>query len=333
LSNDPASPWFSRTVGDPRPEHRLAVVREETDLALRFFPRVRDGVATRYLGISTREVHYLGPRAAVQMFLARHSYRCRINNPRVQAIWDVALNAPVAFQRDDRGVAFTVQVASGYVTMLAISETPAVELFPAAPFPGRDRQETMAALGRLAGGRQPPRVVDLTPSELAGWAKELPAPVVISYGAPGNRAAADKLAAFLQTKFGKAPVVTNQLATVPAAMDQPVAKDYEKAVVLIGDEWTNNDLGLHGAYWGAAYGAHLPFTATYSWPGPGRAVVALSRPYALTVDGNVPFMAVHGLELRRVKPEWLLLRRKLYIAANGADALAAVETIIKQLSK
>jgi len=334
LSEDPASPWFIRTVGDPRPEHRIETVREAPDLALRFFPRQREGLSTRYLGISTREVHYLGPRAAVNMFLSRHRYRCRINNPRIRAIWDVALDAPVGFTRDDRGVAFTVQMPSGFIGLLAVSETPEVQLFGPAPFPGRERDEVMARLRKIAGGEKPARVVNLTPDECQAWIKSLKSPVAISYGIPANQAAAEKLAGVLRQRFGLEATVREQWANVPAAFDQPLGKEYETPVIFIGDEWSNNDLAMHGAYWGTAYGPHLPFTATYAWPGPGRAVVSLSRPYALVDEnGHVPFQFGAGIRIRPVEDRWSLVRRKLYVAGNGNDALAAVDAVIKELER
>jgi hypothetical protein len=335
LSQDPADPFFIRTVGDRRPDHRIETVREAPDLALRFFPRHREGLATRYLGISTREVHYLGPRAAVQMLLSRHVYRCRIHNPRIQALWDVARNVPVGFDRDTNGVAFTVSLPSGHVMMLAVSETTNVEVFAAAPFPGREKVEVQARCRALAGGRKPPRVAILTP-DLRAWAEELAErtnqTVTISYGQPANRKAAEMLAEGLRSGFGLRVEVVEQAAKKPAAITDPLANDWQAPVALIGDDWTNSDLAMHGAYWGVAYGAHLPFTATYAWPGEGRAVVSLSRRYALTgPGGGIPFQYMSGVELRPVQPTWPLQRRKLYIAGNAADAEAAVETVLDRL--
>jgi hypothetical protein len=347
LSQDPTNAFFIRTVGDPRPRHELEVDRESPDLAIRFFPRRREGVGTTYLGISTREVHYLGPRATVNMLLARHSYRCRINNPKIRAIWDVGLRAPVGLTRDERGVAFTISLPSGHLMMLAVSETPTVELFRPTPFPGRDRAEIFGKIDRFAGGRQPDRVAILTPDELVPWARELAQlltasagakprkeVIPISYGAETNREAAERLARFLQDRFGVDAVAVRQLVQMPTGIDQPVGKEYEKAVVLIGDEWTNNDLGLHGAYWGTVFGAHLPFTSTYAWPGVGRAVVSLSRPYALINEsGGQPFAYNQSYQIRPVNRNYALVRRKLFIAANGADALAAVDAISKEMER
>jgi len=349
LSQDPADPFFSRTVGDPRPDHELEVDHEAPDLALRFFPRGRDGLATRYLGISTREVHYLGPRATIHMILARHTYRCRINNPRIQALWDVGLSVPVGFERDERGVSFDVSLPSGHVMMLAISESPKVELFAPAPFPGRDKEELARACRRLAGGSAPPAVAILTPAaELRSWLAELAAPVpspdgkgptrkeaiLISYGQEANKPAAEKLAAFLRDNFAIDASAIEQAVKRPDKPDAQVGKEYEKPVVLIGDEWTNNDMAMHGAYWGIAYGAHMPFTATYAWPGPGRAVVSLSRRYALIDEnGRQPFAWTDAYRLRPVERRFPLVRRKLHIAANGPDASHAVAALVSMLEK
>ena len=144
--------------------------------------------------------------------------------------------------------------------------------------------------------------------------------VLISYGQPANRPAAEKLAAVLRAKYGVEVAAVEQAVEVPTAMKDKIT-GFEKPVVLIGDEWTNNDMGMHGAYWAIAYGAHLPFTATYAWPGKGRVGrMRVSRRYALMdANGKQPFDWGSSFDLRPVEPRFPLLRRKLHIAANGTD--------------
>ena len=340
LQDDPQAPYYLRTYGDPRPEHQMLVAHETPDMALRFFPRERTGVATRYLGISTREVHYLAPRADVQMYLMPHVYRCRINNPNVQAIWDVARNVPVGFTRDAEGVSFSVSLPSGHVMMLAVSETPTVEIFPGAPFPGSTPVAVLARLKQLAGGTRPPAVVNLTPSEIAPWLQGLAAPaetpqiVNISYGQAANAAAAQKLADFLRQRYKLNAVAVAQLTTLDTAdPTRPNPLGYDKALIFIGNEWSNNDLALHGGYWGNGYTPHMPFTTTYMWPGEGRAVISLSRKYALLDDNGrqCSYRFHQGFKIRPVEDRFPLYRRKLHIAANGADAMMAVDYLVETL--
>jgi len=351
-----------RTVGDPRGEaHEIPVMHETPDLALRFFPRqaVGDG-STRYLGISTRDVHYLAGRAAVNMHLAKHTYRCRINNPKIQTIWDVARNVPVGFAKDETGVSFTVSLPSGHLMMLAYSETPQVELIAPATFPGRDKDEVLARCKTLAaGGRPITGVTILRADEIKPWLESLngpippapnakadpdnPAPkqtVTISYGQPENQPAADKLAAFLREKFDLDAVAVEQASRaerINDGSDQRV-HDFAVPVIFIGTEWTNNDLAVHGAYWNwpGMYGPHLPFTTTYAWPGEGRAVVSLSRRHALvSEDGrfNQGSFTQDVFQIRKVEDRWPQACRKLHLAANGDDATAAVDTLIERLAK
>ncbi len=348
LSSDPADPFYIRMVGDPRPGHALEVARETPDLALRFFPRARDGLATRYLGISTREVHYLGPRATANMILAQHSYDCRIDNPRIQSLWDVGRDVPVGFTRDAGGIGFTVSLPSGHIMLLAWSETPQVEIFGPAPFPGRDTLQVLARCRQLTGGRAGAKVAVLTPARaLDAWARELAVPlpaakgatqalerVLISYGDETNRPAAERLCGFLQRRYGLRAETIAQRVARPARPEAAVGKEHEEVLVFLGNEWSNNDLAMHGAYWGLAYGAHLPFTSTYAWPGPGRAVVALSRAHALCdANGSIPFSWNPGHNLRPVERRFQLLRRKLHIAGDGPDADAAVECVIRLMER
>jgi hypothetical protein len=62
--------------------------------------------------------------------------------------------------------------------------------------------------------------------------------------------------------------------------------------------------------------------------------VSLSRPYALVDEnGHVPFQFGAGIRIRPVEDRWSLVRRKLYVAGNGNDALAAVDAVIKELER
>jgi len=325
FSDDPEDYLFMRTFGDPRPEHELGVQREEHDIAIRFFPRHREGVDTTFVGISTREVHYISPRATANILLSRREYHCRINNPDIQAIWDVVLDTPVGFERDEHGVSFTVTLPSGYIMMLAVSESPTVQLFEKQGFAGRSNEEVVSRTILLANGEQPPDAALLNPQEYREWIEALPddEPVLISYGHAPNKPAAELLASFLRESFGKDAQPIAQSSTVDNWPDVRVSH-LDDPWILIGNDWTNNDMALHGAYWNwnAKYGPHLPFTATYAWPGEGRAVAGLSRRYTLNnaAQGNRPV----GDPFRQG-------RRTLFIAGDGEDALNAVKAIIEAI--
>lgn len=365
FSQTPGDWFYVRTFGDPRPGHEIQIDKEVPDMALRFFPRQREGVATKYLGISTREVHYIAPRGAMHMYLSPHTYKVRINNPKIQAIWDVVRDVPVGFERDSNGVSFMVSLPSGHLMMLAISETPKVELFAPDAFPGRAKDEVVARCKELAGGTEPAAVSFLNAEDIRPWLEGLakpvaerspgrgnaaqapaaaPAPtkqtVVISYGEEYNKAAAEKLAGFLRDKFALETQIIQQAtqAEHDESGEQKIP-DFNKPLVFIGDEWTNNDLALHGSYWnwGNFYGPHLPFTSNYVWPGKGRAVIALSRKYSLIDAGGRQVgggkFNVNSVSIRPVEDRFQTVRRKLHIAANGDDAVKGVDALIAMLSQ
>ena len=360
FSQEPGHYSFVRTVGDPRSGHELEVEQEETDMALRFFPRHRKGLDTWYLGISTREVHYMPPRGNVNMFLAKHIYHCRINNSAIQTIWDIARNVPVGFKRDNDGISFSVSLQSGYIMMLAISEKKKVQLFPQDPFPGRSNEQVIADCRKLAGGTTPERIVVLTPEEIRPWLEELSEKnkagesetILISYGQEPNKTAAEQLANFISGKFNVRTQITQQAAEtkdeppmgsrIRNGSDVTPPRGHEKVLIFIGNEWTNNDMALHAAYWNmgignqlGAYGPHLPFTASFNWPGKGRAVVSLSRPYAMVTEEGwkINSFINQDYRIRPVQKKFSLVRRKLYIAGDAADAESAVEAIISLLLK
>ncbi len=341
FSEDPDDFLFISTVGDRRSEHELEVKHEIPDAAIRFFPRHRDGLATTFLGISTRDVHYISPRGTVNMVLSEHTYHCRINNSRIQAIWDVARDVPVGFERDDTGVTFTISLPSGHIMMLAYSEEPDVQLFGRGEFPGLTKEEVIQRTRTLAGGETPPDVVILAKDDLRPWFEHIAASgidstVTISYGEPSNKPAAETLAGFLREEFGMNAVPVEQVTTTEGYPDVRVRNEYVP-LIYIGNDWSNNDLALQGAFWNwnSKYGPHLPFTATYMWPGEGRAVVSLSRKYALiNENGQVcTYRFNHNWRIRPVEDRFPQVRRRLYIGGDGSDAERAVRAIIAEIGR
>ncbi|MFP4026206.1 MAG: beta-galactosidase trimerization domain-containing protein [Candidatus Brocadiia bacterium] len=362
----PGEYFYITSVGDPRGgAHEMKIEHETPDIALRFFPRYREGLETRYLGISTRDVHYSTYRASINLYLSEHRYRCRINNPKIQAIWDVERNVPVGFYRDKNGVYFDVELPPGYIMMLAVSVSPDIQLFGPDPFPGRTKKEVIDRADELAGGNRPDRVSILTPRRIEPWFKKLGKPVesvreasqkrhpghrrkvgqketvLISFGELANRPAARKLADFLRNRYGIAARIVQQAAKIED-FDKPGDRfhvaDYAGPVILIGHEWDNNDIALYESMWPwrygtyqRPYGAHVPFTSSYEWPGSERAVVSMSRRHALinAKGEQVHFRWKRHYKLRKVNPDYPLLRSKLYIAGSGDTALKAVNAIIE----
>jgi len=225
--------------------------------------------------------------------------------------------------------------------MLAISEKPAAQVFAPAPFPGREKDDVLARCKTLAGagGGAVPLVANLTPGQAGPWLKGLAAgkqTVLISYGQEANKAAAERLAAALREQFGLEVAIKEQAATTPKPDTDQAVEHWAEPLILIGDEWSNNDIALHASYWnwGNTCAPHLPFTATYAWPGKGRAVISLSRAYALIGQGG---NQVGGgrwnfdHRVRKVQDTFPVVRRKLYVAGNGDDALRAVDDLIKEI--
>jgi hypothetical protein len=182
-------------------------------------------------------------------------------------------------------------------------------------------------------------VANLTPGQTGPWLKELAASnqtVVISYGQERNQAAAERLAGILREQFKINVTVTEQAATTPTPTAGNAVEHWAEPLILIGDEWTNNDMAMHGAYWswGNYYGPHMPFTATYAWPGKGRAVVSLSRRYALIAPDGGQVGGGRwspGVRVRQVRDSFPVVRRKLHIAANGEDAVRAIEALAAEI--
>jgi hypothetical protein len=142
--------------------------------------------------------------------------------------------------------------------------------------------------------------------------------------------------AFLRAQYNLDARAVEQAATAQRDMksNDATVKGYEDPVIFLGSDWTNNDLALNESYWnwGNTYGGHLPFTSTYAWPGPGRSVVVLSRRYALIDPAGHQVGGGNWnptFTLRPVRDEFKVVRQKLYIAADGRAADAAVEEIMK----
>lgn len=365
FSEDPEDYFFVQTVADPRGgAHEKAILHEAPDMALRLFPRWREGMNTRYLGFSTREVHYLAHRATVHIHLAHRQYRVRINNPAIQVVWDVERDVPVGFERDASGICFDLHLPSGHIGMIAYSESPVIEQFGPDPFPGRS-PEALVERTRRIGETPPPRdepVSILYPEQIIDWLAHRAEPVdevatvdpqthpgrrrvvgekervPISYGEPANRRAAERLRDALVARGIEAEIVQQAAAATRSAdLRYVTTPGFTDPVIFIGHVWSNNDWALHAALWPwdygrvqGIYGPRLPLVPTYTWPGPGRAVVALSRPYELLrQDGQTPWWSFdNNYRIRPVLDDYPAVRRKLFIGGTGVDAERAVDALI-----
>jgi len=299
---------------DPRPGHRLREEHDERDYAAELTWRDRPGVAARYLAVGNRESAYAGERGAVQFWLMPHRFRIRIADPAVRWVYDVAAEAPVALERDERGVSFLTTVPPALGRVFAVSTTDAVELFddgaepqekgpkgpqgpkgpkeaPQAPSPlgpfssPISFAELEARVALIASPRKRPAPSEaLHPSDIAEWlASRRGGKLAICFGDAAYRPAAERLAAWLKESF--------HIAAEPALDDGRFEVDREgyqvtfrpaEAEILIGNAWSNNTVASLDAtfpYNNREAPAALPgrLTATYAWPGGGRGIVTLTR--------------------------------------------------------
>ena len=349
--------WMDRFTGMQRSGPALsypgrgdtyADKRTETDgpnHSLAISLRGRDGVGTTYLTVFNRDSAYAASRGYLH-YMASPTYAViKLNRTDVRAVYDIVNHAHVPVVRGDlslrpdrkgeypdadKCVSFLTVVPPYFGRVYAISAEAKVEVFADSRGEATDDalRRRVAALAKP--WRQPP-VLIVERAELVRWfnqtvesarattqpAKEL----VISYGSPAYRPAAEMLAEALRAK-GLA-VKTSVLGVLTKADGVDPYYKYrgsgqtrllEQIDVYIGNDFDNDNLADLTAVWQRSRNTQptLPVSVNREFPGDDRAVLMLTRGLSVA-EGRPGKDGAFGATYHSFTPQ----SRKLVIGASS----------------
>ena len=287
--------------------------------------RVRDGVDNLYVGLMHSEGNYFWGRGYFRSTLAGGFVTTSVALPTAgqgtPIAFDSRLRVPIALKVNRQRGEFTTWVPAAQTAMIAVAPAGHVRLFGNATVHGEDPESVAQRVSASIAQKPlaPVEVVD-APAIRAFLTARRGTPVVIGYGSPAFKPAADTLAAWL-TSRGKMAVTLssagrrtlirqvymdgfgyNQLQPEPLVAD-----------ILIGNTQDNGLMYRYAIDSGDCY--WLPLDVNEDFPGADRALVMLSLPIKTKADG---------------KPGGTEADQQLVIGASyPAEALRAVDAVMK----
>jgi len=317
-------------LGDTYESKRLETDAPNHSLAIGL--RERDGIGTQYLTVFNRDSAYAVNRGYIHYMASPTHAIIRLNRTDVRAIYDVVNRCHVPFVAGDMSqragrdgkfpeagacVSFHAIIPAYFGRVYAISskaDEPRVELFESLaagrPVPGVSDAELVKRVSAFAHKVEMKDVLVWNgkegEAELRAWLAELQAAraqnpqdeVVISYGSPEYRPAAEKLAerltkAGLQTRISGLGI--RNFTDDPDPYYRLRSGRYERPLakidVFIGNDWDNTNLADLTGAWQASRHANpiLPVSVNRQFPGGGRAVLMVTRPFSVSLPNAKSF--------------------------------------------
>jgi len=295
--------------------------------------RGREGNPNVYLTIFNREgggggstpgvIHYesTSKRLAIDLRLGR-----------VLHIFDLSLGCPVPFTQSralPRGLgegvvtSFRTAIEPSAARMFVIStDDDVIRIYSGNRRHGRSDEIIREAVRALATGQAPTVNVIIGPDDMVGFlADRAPDGISISAESPLYVPAAKRLAAALREEFGCAARVTRNSPRLASVHDV----FFERPNILLGSHNESHHIAVHKIFYQSAADVHtarLPVLPSHTFPGPGRSIITLTRPFAKRRANQDDGRAKRWGEMFRAS--------QLIIGASDRSGLeAGVDSLIK----
>jgi len=343
--------YESKRLETDEPNHSLAIGLRERALP--------GGARCELLTVFNRDSAYATGRGYLHYMASPTHAIVRLERTDVAAVYDVLNGAYVPLVRGDlsrarRGakppdadkcVSFEILVPPYFGRVFAISAGPQAELF-ADDRPRRSgvsRGELAGRVERLAHPWTPPDLLVWDRGAVAKWlgeaaeaARAAGRPVVISAGSPAYRAAAETLAEALRARGAGV-----RISTLPVRLETHDPDPYnrfrsarhrrplETIDVFLGNDYDNSNLADLTGAWRQTDHANprLPVSVNRDFPGGGRAVLMLTRPFFVRDPGRRDKGAGEGYHVFREAP------RQLVVGAGTPEAAAAAVRALLQMAE
>lgn len=264
------------------------LTEDQPESAVEFVLREREGVETRYLCVWNREAPQPRGNGSVEAFAAPKYLTLRINLPGVQSLWDIQSRTPVRFEsRGAEGVVFRTSLAPGMGRVFAFSTAREIVLFRGERSRGVQDAELLSRVRESAGqARAAESLTILHEAEVRAALGALKGKAVrIGCGSGAYLELGEELAAQLGKRLACQAEVTLADVQHSAATGKgkPGGADGEDLPeILVGNATDNSCIGYLTSSQGLAERVprlFMPLSVTQGFPGSGRGVLQVSRPY------------------------------------------------------
>jgi len=318
-------------------EYRDYVWQTGPGRSVELIVRGREGNPQTYLEVNNRESAYGQQPGVVYFEAASKQVKIEYRVADARHVYDINLGCPVPAQIDENRVIFSTMIEPAMMRMFAVSTDDTIRLYEGNRAEGGPTDaELRKAVAALPPAQPAEPVTVIGAKDIAAFfADRGPSGVVISCEDSQMMPAAKALASAIEKAYGKPVRVTRNAPRIKA----------NPPLFGLGGAGQNHDIleqpdiilgGRHNSHTIARYGVtmtynttlQLPFMPGREFPGHGKAIVMLTRPYERMWGPGRPEIAEKDLFKERVVKPVLVIG-----ASDETGVKAGVEAVVKTLVK
>jgi len=280
--------WPSGFMPRAMQEYRDYVWQTGPGRSVELILRQREGNPTTYLEVYNRESTYGQAPGVVQFEASSKQVTIELRPHTVRHLYDVSLACPVKPRGDERRAVFDTLIEPAMPRLFAFSPDDTIRLYEGnRSHGGRDDGQLRDAVAALAGHAPPAAVTVIAAGDIQAFLlARAAAGLVIGCEDSQFMHDAERLALALRDAGGQAVRITRNAPRIKAnrpffgcgAIGQ--AQDLlEHPDILLGGRHSSHAIARYAVTMSSGNTLPLPFLATQQFPGPGRAIVCLTRPY------------------------------------------------------
>ena len=327
--------WPSGFMPRAMQEYRDYVWQKGPGRSVELIVRRREGNPAAYLEIYNRESTYGQAPGVVQFEASSKQVTVELRDD-VKHLYDVSLGCPVKPQNNGGRAVFATMIEPAMPRMFAVSSDDTIRLYEGNRTQGgRTDRQLRGAVAALAGGGLPAKVAVIGAERLMAFLAERGAKGITIGCEDGQfMPAARRLADAIRKAYGKDVRITRNAPRIKAnrpffgcgAIGQ--AQDLlEQPDILMGSRNSSHYVARYAVTMSNNNTMPLPFMATGQFPGTGRAIVTLTRPFTRLWSPGRPRMDETELFREQETPQTLVIS-----ASDAAGVSVGVDELARLLA-
>ncbi|HUW35481.1 MAG TPA: beta-galactosidase trimerization domain-containing protein [Planctomycetota bacterium] len=336
--------WPSRLWPRAFQEYRDYTWKHAVPRAVEMSIRTREGNPNRYLSLFNREGSYGFEPGVIEFEAVSKQVELKVKADGAKFVYDLTLGCAVPVQAGE-WLAFQTLLEPSSARMLVLSSDGTFSAYAGNRVPGgRSDEDLRTAVNAVAGRKgTPPDDAVIGSDDIVAFLKERgPKGIVISCEQQAWMPAARTLADAIQKAFGVSATasVARVTRTSPRIGGQhsflwsvgSPATSVDEPDIILGNRDESHFVARFGSHTGGMgnHTAPLPFMTSRTFPGDGRAIICLTRPFAKEWSTPPRAQADPAAKMVTEKPA----RQSLVVGASDpAGVIAGVQRLIQLVKK
>jgi hypothetical protein len=342
--------WPSRTFPRAMPGYRDNIWRTTASpRSVETIVRSAEGNPNLYLGLFNREGSYGFDPGVIDFEATSKEIAVLVDRPDLKCAYDINLACPVAVATVNSGARkvglFRTMLEPSMSRMMVFSTDDTLRIYEGKRKRGGvSDEELRQSVAKVAGDAQPPSAppppqhILIAPADIRALLAERgrgAKGILISCENPADLPAARDLAAAIEKAYGKPARISRNSPRILGREfylwnDGRANTSIDHPDIILGNRDSSGNVAKFAAYTGMnGHTAPLPFMTSQNFPGPGRSITVLTRPYTKTWSGAAGQDAAKTDELFALKPAPSVL----VVGASDPEGLrGAVKELVELIS-